>query len=120
MIIPVVCLGLALTWMFSAVMLTVGLYFLRQIMGWRTEAGFWAPFPLALLVSAILTFVDWGLKLFPIPFLGGIASIIIWFIVIMKVFDVEFFEALVLAVVLFIMKIVFMIFVLGFIFSAIG
>lgn len=117
MFVPSIAFGLALTWLFSAVTLTLCIYLVSKIMGWRTETGFWAPFPMALLVCAILTIIDWGLGFFPVPFLGSLFRIFIWFLVMMKAFDMEFLEAIILAIIMFITKFIFTLFVISTLFS---
>lgn len=119
-ITPVTSLGLVITWLLSAFILTLGVFLVSKIMGWRGEAGFWSPFPIALLVTAVLTLIDWGLGFLPIPFFSGMLRIVIWFLVIMKAFEMEFIEALILAIVLFFTKILFAAFIISSIISLIS
>lgn len=120
MFTSVIFIKLVITWFFSALFLNIGIYLLGKIMGWRGDTGFWSAFPTALLVTAVLTLIDWGLGFLHIPLFGGIAKMVIWLIVIMKAFEMEFFEALLLAVILFIANLFLITFIISGIFSLTG
>lgn len=112
-------LSLAVVWTISAFFLTLGVFIVGKISGWSGDEGFWSPFPAALLVSFILTIVDWGLGFLPIPFFSFIIKVAVWCLLIMKVLDLKFPEAISLTVIIFILKLLLATFILSCIFSLI-
>ncbi len=106
MILPIVLLFYGIIWLVSAFILTLGIFLVGKISGWRSETGFWAPFPQALLATFIITLVDVGLKFIPIPLIPWIIRAVVWCLVIMKIFDIDFWEAILLAVILFFIRLV--------------
>lgn len=112
-------IGLGVMWLLSAFILTLGIFFVGKISDWRGDEGFWTPFPAAMLAAFILTLVDVGLSFIHIPLLPFIAKVVIWCVVIMKAFAITLWEATLLAIILFVLKLLLAAFILSAIFSMI-
>jgi hypothetical protein len=113
MIGPIAGLTLLITWLFSALMLTVGIYAAEYIKNPKGDTKFWSPFPKTLLATAILTFTDWGIGSYYLSVSGNIAKITVWFIVILITFRIHFFKTLLLAILLFLFKLLFITFIIS-------
>lgn len=116
----VVLLPLGIMWIFSAFSLTIGYFIVGKIMDWRGDEGFWTPFPKALLAAMLITIAGWAIQLIPIPGVGWLLKIAAWGFIVMKVFKLNFYEALLLAVILYILTLLFFAFALGSIMSVLA
>ena len=110
----------AIMWLISALILTVGIFLVGKISGWYGENRFWEPFPKALLATLVLTIIGTLLSKIPIPFLPFIIGISMWFIVIMKFFYLNFWEAFLLGLLLYVIRIMMFFTILSFVTSMVS